>query len=88
MAKKNGAVRLSADEVAHFETALRGTKKKSKKVSGPSGRNTKPGVLLRSEDIPLWRKFAAARGVTLSKWIRGACQLLIEHQTYEARKRR
>lgn len=49
-------------------------KKRHKKVSGPSGRNTKPGILLRAADHELdaW-KAAAASGpepTTLTQWAR------------------
>ncbi len=57
--------------------------KKAKKVSGPSGQHTKPGVLVRAEpyEIEAW-KLAAASGMLpmrLTNWIRS-------HLNFEAAK--
>jgi hypothetical protein len=47
---------------------------KKKRPSGPSGRNTKPGVLLRAPDyeIAAWRAAAASppEATTLTRWAR------------------
>lgn len=45
-----------------------------KRPSGPSGLNTKPGILLRAspEEFEAWRAAASTRG-GLTHWIRGAC---------------
>jgi hypothetical protein len=45
---------------------------KKKRPSGPSGRNTKPGVLLRAtaEEFAAWQALAERAGKTLTQWIR------------------
>lgn len=51
-------------------------KKKPKRVSGPSGKNTKPGILLRAEaeDFVVWREVASyVSGRSLTDWIRDTC---------------
>lgn len=58
------------------------TKKKAKKTSGPSGRNTKPGVLVRMDpnSIVNLRKAAKRRGITLTRWINDACERLYREE--------
>jgi predicted HicB family RNase H-like nuclease len=53
-------------------------KKKAKKVSGPSGKNTKPGIMLRMDPKVLenLRRAAKRRGLTLTRWILDACERL------------
>lgn len=46
----------------------------AKKVSGPSGKNTKPGILLRGDEAQLerWRAAAELEGVTVQDFLRAA----------------
>lgn len=50
-------------------------KKKAKKVSGPSGKHTKPGILLRAAqaEFDVWCVLAERAGKSLSQWIRDVC---------------
>jgi hypothetical protein len=54
------------------------TKKKAKKVSGPSGKNTKPGIMLRMERTTLdnLQRAAKRRGITVTRWVLDACERL------------
>lgn len=49
------------------------TEQKRKKASGPSGKNSQAGVILREErpgQIEAWREAAERAGMTLTAWIR------------------